>query len=446
VTEFRRRNFWSPRQPDNALGDRHEGALMFLQWVRLVVRLLSAISLVLVAASATAQVRPEQDAISLAPREVIDRLRADPIAYFRFVNRPWIARVCDMFADEIRDQPTVRLHGDAHVEQFTVTSQAWGLDDFDDSVKGPALVDIVRFLGSIELIARQRGWIVERDSLFDRFFSGYRKGLTEPEFQPPRPSVVDRLRVGQQPSRSEFLNWGETLMTPMADGPMKAVLSGMDAIARVVYAERPDIPPGYFAVVAAGWLRMGVGSATAPKILIRIQGASTAPDDDELVEAKQVQSLDGLQCLQLPTSSQVAYRVILGVLQLGRLRHEILVAGPALVIPEVAAEGQELRKWWIRSWDPSYRELRIDNLRSPRDLAQIAYDVGVQLGAGSLKELSGLQRKSERQRELASLARIERRIRNKTSQLVAELIAGWIEFMLSTRVRLELPNDSQRVD
>ena len=333
-----------------------------------------------------------------------------------------------MFADDIRDLPVVRLHGDAHVEQFTVTTQAWGLDDFDDSVSGPALVDIVRFLGSVELVARQRGWIVERDSLFDRFFSGYRKGLREPEFQPPRPVIVNRLRVGMQRSRPEFISWGETLMAPMADGPMKAVVGGIEAIARVVYAQRPDLPPGYFSVVNAGWLRMGVGSAIAPKVLIRIQGASSAADDDELVEAKQVQGLEGVPCLQLQASSQVAHRVILGALQLGRLRHPVLVAGPPLVIPEVAAEGQELRNWWIRSWDPSYRELRIDDLRSPRDLAQIAYDVGVQLGAGSLKDLSGPRWNAERQRELAALARLERRIRNKTSELVAELVAGWIEF------------------
>jgi hypothetical protein len=171
---------------------------------------------------------------------------------------------------------------------------------------------------------------------------------------------------------------------------------------------------------------MGVGSAPAPKILVRIQGPSTSPDDDELVEAKQVQSLEGLQCLQLPESAQ-AHRVIFGALQLGRLRHNILVAGPPLIVPEIAAEGQDLRRWWIRSWDPSYRELHIADLRSPRELAQIAYDVGVQLGAGRLKESVGLQRKSERQRELVSLARLEPRIRNKTSELVTELLAGWME-------------------
>jgi hypothetical protein len=402
---------------------------MSRHWIRPAIRLLAAISLVLVAASTSAQIRPEPDAINLASREVIDRLRTDPIVFFRFVNRSWIARVCDVFADDIHDLPIVRLHGDAHVEQFTVTTQAWGLDDFDDSLEGPALVDIVRFLGSIDLVARQRGWIVERDSLFDRFFLGYRKGLRQPDFRPPRPLVVDRLRVGMQRSRPQFLNWGEALMEPMADGPMKAVVRGMEAIARVVYAERPDLPPSYFTVLAAGWLRMGIGSATAPKILVRIQGASAAPDDDELIEAKQVQSLEGLRCLQHPESSEAAHRVILGALQLGRLRHNILVAGPPLMIPEVAAEGQELRRWWIRSWDPSYRELRIDDLRSPRELTQIAYDVGVQLGAGSLKEVSGFERNSERRRALASLARLERPVRNKTSDLVTELIAGWSEFI-----------------
>jgi hypothetical protein len=191
------------------------------QWSRVVVRLVSAIGLVQFSPSAFAQIRPEPDAIRLAPPEVIDRLRADPIAYFRFVNRPWIARVCDMFADEIRDVPIVRLHGDAHVEQFTVTTEAWGLDDFDDSVEGPAVIDIVRFLGSVDLVARQRGWTVNCDSLFDRFFTGYRKGLTEPEFQPSRPLIVNRLRAATQRSRPEFLNWGDILMMPMADGPMK---------------------------------------------------------------------------------------------------------------------------------------------------------------------------------------------------------------------------------
>jgi hypothetical protein len=57
----------------------------------------------------------------------------------------------------------------------------------------------------------------------------------------------------------------------------------------------------------------------------------------------------------------------------------------------------------------------------------------VQLGAGSLKESARSQRKSERQRELALLARLEPRIRTKTSELVTELLAGWIEFVHATQ-------------
>ena len=129
-----------------------------------------------------AQLRPEPDAIKLAPRELIDRLRADPIDYFRFVNRPWIARVCEVFAEDMPDLPIVRLHGDAHLEQFAVTKDAWGLDDFDDSARGPALIDMVRFLGSIDLTLRRRGWIGDREALFDRFFAGYRRGLAEPDY------------------------------------------------------------------------------------------------------------------------------------------------------------------------------------------------------------------------------------------------------------------------
>jgi hypothetical protein len=136
---------------------------------------------------------------------------------------------------------------------------------------------------------------------------------------------------------------------------------------------------------------MGVGGALADKILIRVQGPSAKPDDDELVEAKQVQHLGGLSCLEPPPTIQPALRVIAGVRQVGRLKHNILAAGPELVIPEVEVQGQQLRNWWIRSWDWSYRELRVDDLRSVQELEEIVYDAGVQLGGGALRELAGAE-------------------------------------------------------
>jgi hypothetical protein len=67
--------------------------------LRFALRQSLTIGVILMAAApAWAQLRPEPDALALAPRDLIDRLRADPIAYFRFVNRPWIAQVCDTCA------------------------------------------------------------------------------------------------------------------------------------------------------------------------------------------------------------------------------------------------------------------------------------------------------------------------------------------------------------
>src|SRR5262245_31674915 len=124
--------------------------------------LFSLYVLLMSAVPVLVQIRAEPDALPRASPELVVRLRADSFQYFRFINRPWISRVCDVFSKDLQNTPTVRLHGDAHVEQFAITNEAWGLDDFDDSVRGPALVDVVRFLASIDLTARERGWTHDR--------------------------------------------------------------------------------------------------------------------------------------------------------------------------------------------------------------------------------------------------------------------------------------------
>jgi len=416
---------------------------MDLRARRFAVSQVLAICLVLGGArTARAQLRPDPEAIKLAPSELVERLRANPLDYFRFVNRPWIARVCEVFAQDIPSLPPVRLHGDAHLEQFAVTDDTWGLDDFDDSARGPALVDMIRFLGSIDLTLRRREWTRSREPLFDRFFAGYRKGLAEPDYRPPQPAVVGRLRAQAPRSRAAYLEWGEAQMQPMSEASLKAVVAGMDALARVMLVEQPDLPPGYLTVARAGWLRTGVGSAVRAKILIRVQGPSADPEDDELVEAKELQDLSGLRCLEAPPTVQPTLRVIAGATQVGRLKHNILAAGPELVIPEVMAPGRQLRDWWIRSWEGSYRELRIDDLRSVQEMKEIIYDAGVQLGGGALRET---RTPADRQRQLASLARMERRIRDEAPRLVDELLRGWKEFAAS-RAGPVLPPSSTMAD
>src|SRR5262245_2670755 len=73
------------------------------------------------------------DEIARLPPELTQAIARDPFTLFRLVNRRWNERVCTAFAGE--PMPTVRLHGDAHVEQYAFTENAYGLDDFDDSAE-----------------------------------------------------------------------------------------------------------------------------------------------------------------------------------------------------------------------------------------------------------------------------------------------------------------------
>lgn len=291
---------------------------------RIACLFVMATGLVLTAATAgVAQLRPDPEALAAASPELLERLQATAFDYFRFVNRPWIARVCDVFSGDLRDVPIVRLHGDAHVEQFALTGDAWGLDDFDDSARGPALIDIVRFLGSLDLAARERRWTRDRDALFKSFLDGYRLGLAQPGVRPPQPDIVRRLRAQAHRSRAEFLAWGETLMVPMSQQALKAVVAGEQIFAALMSRERPEFPPGYFTVVRAGWLRMGVGSAVNPKVLIRVQGPTANPADDELLEAKMATDLDDLRCLETKASPPTL-RIVDGTRQLGRIKLDVL--------------------------------------------------------------------------------------------------------------------------
>jgi hypothetical protein len=210
----------------------------------------------------------------------------------------------------------------------------------------------------------------------------------------------------------------------MVDESVKAVVAGMDVFESVVRLERPELAPEYFDVSRVGWLRMGVGSAGDAKILIRVQGVSSDPEDDELLEAKELGYLGGLACLEAPPSVPTL-RIILGARQLGRLKHDIIAAGPDLAIPELLLRGKELRHWWIRSWDPTYREVRLADLRSVQDLADLAYDAGVQLGGGSIQDQ--VDRPGARKRTFASIDALEQRLREEATRFVDDVLRGWRE-------------------
>jgi uncharacterized protein (DUF2252 family) len=207
-------------------------------------------------------------------------------------------------------------------------------------------------------------------------------------------------------------------MQPLDEATAKLIVPAMGTFEGVMRSERSDFAPGYFAVKRAGWLQIGVGSAAIRKVLIRVQGPTADADDDELLEAKQGTNLEGIRCLAGPTTPRVL-RVIHGAQQLGRLKHNILAIGPTMSAVDRADPGLD---WLLFSWEPSYREVLLGDLRSVEDLDSIVLDAGVQLGA------SGTQGVTARKQALASLARLEDRLRMATSTLVEELLAGWREF------------------
>ena len=98
-----------------------------------------------------------------------------------------------------------------------------------------------------------------------------------------------------------------------------------------------------------------------------------------------------------------------------------MAAGPTLLIPAAGDRAQHWLEWWISSWEPSYREVRLSDLRSVQDLSAIVYDAGVQLGAGNAKDAA------VRKQALSALVRLKDRLRKEAASIVEELLAGWRE-------------------
>lgn len=365
---------------------------------------------------------PDAARLAAASPQLLQRLRGDAFNYFRFLNQPWAQRVCEAFAGDLQSAPATSLHGDAHVEQYAFTRTARGLDDFDDSARGPMVIDLVRFLGSIELAARSRGWHRHTDTLLDRFLDGYRQGLADSTFMPPEPVVVRRLRPARTRTEAEFMALAESVMVPFDKRERKSIDAALVRFERLLRSVDRDLPARYLRVKKAGRVRIGVGSALTPKLLLRVEGPGPSPGDDVVLEAKQVSDLRGVSCLEIPKTAE-AFRVIAGTEQIGRLRHEILA-----VVPRLTTAAAFAPDWWIRSWDPSYAEVTVDDYEGVEELAEVVYDAGAQLGAGAvLATTPGAQAQA---RELAqdTMARLAPKARAVARRLTEELLAEWSAF------------------
>ena len=341
------------------------------------------------------------------------RLRSSPHAYFRFVNCRCAALACARFADV--DLPAVTLHGDAHLEQYAVTDLGRGLTDFDDSSSGQAMLDLVRFGASIRLAARERGWEGQADRLWARFWNGYELALRDPLTEAPEPGFVRRLRAAFSSDRLALLAHAEAFIESLPEPrPMLEEQTRKETIA--LLARNSGLPVSFFRVKKAGVLHMGIGSAADEKYLFRVDGETTADDDDVLLEFKAVRDLRSIPCIRFDPGPT---RIIVG--------ESDLAYEPYRYTGAVHAAGLD---FWVHAWPLNYAELRIEDLRSPEELSEVVYDAGVQLGRGHPKRWSGSEAERLRRQLVQGLP--EERMREAAVELAAETVRAWERFRAAT--------------
>ena len=333
--------------------------------------------------------------------------------YFRFVNTAFALEACAALSDVVDDFPDVNLHGDAHVEQYTVTNLGQGLSDFDDCTEGKPIIDLVRFGTSLVLAARERGWGEER-AILEKFFQGYLDALKNPSRLPTRPDLGWEIRKGFGWDHAAALQQAHSLIEANPLPPESFAQTAAEFSVLIRFA-REDLSPHFFEVKKVGALRLGLGSALDEKYLILFEGPTEADDDDLIVEAKQVRDLSGNPCLRTDVG---ASRILAG---------EELIAYEPFLYSAVVPRGD--KSFWIHDWTDDYREASIaDVLRSAEDLKEIAYDAGVQLGRAHPKR-PDLSPDKDRQRATRDAVRKHQaRIRATVFQLAEKTEAAWRTF------------------
>jgi hypothetical protein len=85
--------------------------------------------------------------------------------------------------------------------------------------------------------------------------------------------------------------------------------------------------------------------------------------------------------------------------------------------------------FWMHDWTDDYQEASIGTqIRTPKELKQIAYDIGVQMGRAHPKQPDGTQSRERRRDVLRSLQAIEPRVRTAIRELAGRTDAAWRQF------------------
>jgi Uncharacterized protein conserved in bacteria (DUF2252) len=346
--------------------------------------------------------------------QLLARLRGSAHGYFRMTNLPFSQQVCERFQDVASELPAVNLHGDAHVEQYAVTSLGRGLTDFDDSSIGPFVIDIVRFGVSLRLAAQAHRWSRHDGVILNAFFRGYREALSDPAFVPPEPGIVSRVRAGFSGDHARRLQEADLLMASGSGDASALLQKAWQEYVEGLLAEHPELPGTFFAIRKASVLRMGIGSALDRKFLVRVEGPTASDADDVLLEAKEVKDISMIGCVGAPPG---AGRVLAG--------HSRIANQPFHFVGFLHIDGAT---FWLHAWPDDYAEVSVSSLRSPRDLEELALDAGAQLGRGAPRSLRSGGEGPLREAVLEAFARYDNRIRKEIVVFARATNGAWDRF------------------
>ena len=297
-------------------------------------------------------VDPASHDFSTNPK-LLERIRATPHGYYRFINVPFSREVCRRFGDDLSGTPSFNLHGDAHIEQYAVTDLGRGLTDFDDSSTGPAIVDLARFGVSLYLAGEQAGFGNATGVIFDELLRGYRAALEDPTVEIDEPRLAARKRAGFKYDREAYFRFIDSLMEPVPEAEAKGLEESLGPYVEVMLEENAELAADFFAVEGLGYLRQGIGSALDVKYLARVRGASDDPLDDVVLEIKQVRDLTSIDCISVAPGAD-PFRVLIGQARIATEPYKYL--GYARF---------QNHTFWVHAWVENYSEIDIDDdLRS----------------------------------------------------------------------------------